>query len=203
MKKTITCLTNNCVNAYRSFKAAAGFIFLISPSPTLRNTSMFLSSVTYCRRMWDTWEERKALYKHLSELLLSTLVSRHSPPPPPTAEYHHVFTRRNRAPCRVPASGAESEELREANVNNCKPIKITLHLSLDLYWVAFQFSSVRLSECLEGLGRPVRETQFHGAGFFFPLCFVFPAGIEACDTSLSGDPTENLENGVSGCFSWL
>lgn len=27
----------------------------------------------------------------------------------------------------------ESKELREAQVNNCKPIKITLHLSRDLY----------------------------------------------------------------------
>lgn len=31
----------------------------------------------------------------------------------------------------------KSEELREASVNNSKPIKITLHLSCDLYWLAF------------------------------------------------------------------
>lgn len=71
-----------------------------------------------------------------------------------------------------PASGVESEELREANVNNCKPIKITPHLSLDLYWVAFQFSSVRLSECLEGLGGLLERLSFTGWVFSFGFVLV-------------------------------
>lgn len=46
---------------------------------------------------------------------------------------------------------SKSKELREAHVNNSKPIKITLHLSCDLYWFAFQFSSIKPADCLEGL----------------------------------------------------
>lgn len=46
---------------------------------------------------------------------------------------------------------SKSKELREAHVNRSKSIKITLHLNCDLYWFAFQFSSIRPADCLEGL----------------------------------------------------
>lgn len=80
-----------------------------------------------------------------------------------TVEYQHIFTWRNqkRGSRALAPPGAKSKELREAHVNNCKPIKITLHLNCDLYWFAFQFSSVRLSDCLEGVEvKPVSSTQF-------------------------------------------
>lgn len=48
---------------------------------------------------------------------------------------------------------------REVHVNNSKPIKITLHLSCDLYWFAFQFSSIKPADCLGG---SVRQTLFLG-----------------------------------------
>lgn len=74
--------------------------------------------------------------------------------------YLHLAESKAREPSACPPPGAKSKELREAHVNNCKPIKITLHLSCDFYWFAFQFSSVRPSDCLEGVEVKPVSTQF-------------------------------------------
>lgn len=155
---------------------------------------MFLSSVTYHRRMWGTFGgENGGGEKHFINIYQSCFCQ------PSLA----VIRRRRRQPSIITSSLAgterravspppEPEEPREANVNNCKPIKITLHLSLDLYWVAFQFSFVRLSVRLEGLGGLLERLSFTRQVFFL-LCFVFPAWVEAAgDASWSGDSTKKI-----------
>lgn len=94
---------------------------------------------TYHRQ---TWALENAPHKRLSESLLSPLISHHFSQW--RADYQQIFV------CRGPRV-VEFKKLREAHVNNSKPIKITLHLSCDLYWLVFQFSSVKPADCLEGL----------------------------------------------------